>query len=154
MKKILSLVCVLALCVCAMAGCGAKDVKLTDVLEKINTTYDESNLTQLTDVNDLKTYYQIDTNDVKQFAAEINENTSEAAVEIVLVEAKDATAATNIQTKLQNRYNSIYSQYASYSAEQVAMVKSCKVTTDGNFVTMIVANDAAGMLDIFYSFIK
>lgn len=154
MKKIISVICAAALCLCLFAGCGAKEVNLTEVLDKINTDYPVSGLTKITDVNDLNSYYQIKPEDVKQFAAEINENSSDAPVEIVLVEAKDSTAAQDIYDKLSNRYNSIYNMYASYSADQIAMVKECKVTMDGNFVSMIVAENAPEMVNVFYSFIK
>lgn len=154
MKKVITLFCAAVLCVCFFSGCGAKEANLSEVMDKINSSYDVKDLTKLTDVNDLNTYYGIDVKDVKQFAAEINTDSSKAPVEIVLVEANDASAAQNINTKLSARYNSIYSQYASYSAEEVAMVKDCKVTVDGNYVTMIVADKAPEMLEIFYSNIK
>ncbi|MGN1467102.1 MAG: DUF4358 domain-containing protein [Ruminococcus sp.] len=154
MKKIISLVCAAAMCVCLFCSCGAKEVNLSEVLDKINSSCNVSGLTKINDVNDLKTYYQIEPEDVKQFAAEIDENSSDAPVEIVMVEAKDSTAAQNVSTKLTNRYNSIYNMYASYSKDQLAVVEKCQVTTDGNFVTLIVSDKAQSMLDVFYSYIK
>ncbi|MCH5300891.1 MAG: DUF4358 domain-containing protein [Ruminococcus sp.] len=154
MKKIVSILCAAIICLVAFAGCsGQTDVDLKSVLDEMNSAYDTAGLEKITDVNDLNTYYQINPDDVKQFAAEIS-SSADSPVEVVLVEAKDATAAQNVTTQLSNRYNSIYSQYASYSPDQLDMVKACKVTTDGNFVSMIVSKDAAGMLDIFYKYVK
>lgn len=156
MKKIISLICVAVICLTVFAGCGGAgaEADLSSVLKEMNTEYSVSGVEEITDVNELNAYYQINSDDVKQFAAEISSNSSDDYVEIVLVEANDSTAAQNITTQLTNRYNSIYSQYASYSADQLDMIKSCKVTTDGNFVSMIVSKDAQGMLDIFYKSVK
>ena len=126
MKKVVSLVTIFVLCLTALAGCsGSKEVDLKTVLSDINSKY-SLDLKELTDSNDLKKYYSIDTEDVKQFAAEINSD-SNSRVEIVLVEAVD---------------------------EKLPMVEACKVTQDGNYVTMIVADQGPEILETFYGYIK
>ncbi len=152
MKKVISIVSALVLCLAVFAGCGAKEVKLSEVMNKLNSEFSLS-LKALESADDLNKYYSINTADVKQFAAEIDPNNN-APVEIVLVEATNADAAGKIETALTNRYKSIYSQYSSYTPEKLSMVKDCKVTKDGNFVTMIVADKAPEMLEAFYKFIK
>lgn len=152
MKKVIALLTAVVLCLSIFAGCGAKDVKLSEIMDEINTK-NNLTLTQLSSVDDLNTYYSINASDVKQFAAELDENNN-APVEIVLVEAKDSTSADTIEKALTSRYNSIYSQYSSYSPDQLDMVKKCKVTKDGNFVTMIVASNAEDMVKLFQSKIK
>lgn len=152
MKKVISIVSAFVLCLAIFTGCGAKEVKLSEVMDKINSDFSLS-LQKLESADELKTYYSIDTADVKQFAAEIDPN-SNAPVEIVLIEAVDADAATRVESALTTRYNAIYSQYSSYTPEQIDMVKACKVTKDGNFVSMIVADKGAEMLDVFYSYVK
>lgn len=154
MKRAVSLFCIVSMIICLFCSCTTKEADLSVVLDKINSSCNLSGLTQIADVNDLNSYYGIEPDDVKQFAAEIDENSSNAPVEIVMVEAKDSTAAQNVSTKLTNRYNSIYNMYASYNKEQLAVVEKCQVTTDGNFVTLIVSDKAQSMLDIFYSYIK
>ncbi len=143
MKRFFTIVLSALIMVACFAGCGAKEADLSNVLKDINSSFSNStkNLKELKDVSDLNTYYEISEDEVKQFAAEINPDTSTAPVEIVLVEAKDSDAAESVKTKLERRYNTIYSLYSSYSAEQFDMVKDCKVTQSGNFVTMIVAED-------------
>ena len=152
MKKVISIVSVFVLCLAVFAGCGAKEVKLNEVMDKINSDFSLS-LQTLKSADELNTYYSIDTADVKQFAAEIDPNNN-APVEIVLIEAVDADAASRVETALTTRYNAIYSQYSSYTPEQLDMVKACKVTKDGNFVSMIVADKGADMLNVFYSYVK
>ena len=152
MKKVISIVSAFVLCLAIFAGCGAKEVKLSEVMDKINSDFSLS-LQTLESADELNTYYSIDTADVKQFAAEIDPNNN-APVEIVLIEAVDADAATRVESALTTRYNAIYSQYSSYTPEQLDMVKACKVTKDGNFVSMIVADKGSEMLDVFYSYVK
>ncbi|HCI60120.1 MAG TPA: hypothetical protein DE313_04835 [Ruminococcus sp.] len=152
MKKVISIVSAFVLCLAIFAGCGAKEVKLNEVMDKINSDFSLS-LQKLESADELNTYYSIDTADVKQFAAEIDPNNN-APVEIVLIEAVDADAATRVESALTTRYNAIYSQYSSYTPEQLDMVKACKVTKDGNFVSMIVADKGADMLNVFYSYVK
>ena len=152
MKKVISIVSAFVLCLAIFAGCGAKEVKLSEVMDKINSDFSLS-LQKLESADELNKYYSIDTADVKQFAAEIDPNNN-APVEIVLIEAVDADAASRVETALTTRYNAIYSQYSSYTPEQLDMVKACKVTKDGNFVSMIVADKGADMLNVFYSYVK
>lgn len=142
MKKLFAAALAAVMIVMCFAGCGAKNVELSKVLSDINSQFPDatSGLTQLKEKSELNDYYEIDDEDVKQFAAEINTDASTAAVEIVLVEAVDKDAAKDVKECLDERFASITSQYASYSAEQLNMVKKCKVTTSGNFVVMIVAD--------------
>ena len=152
MKKLISMATALVLSLAILAGCGAKEVKLNEVMDKINADFSLS-LTALESVDDLNAYYSIETADVKQFAAEIDSN-NDAPVEIILVEAVDSAAAERVETALQTRYNAIISTYSSYTPEKVSMVESCKVTKDGNFVSMIVADKGPEMLDTYYTFVK
>lgn len=152
MKKIISVATAFVLCFLLFTGCGDSSVKLNEVMDKINADFNLS-LTKLEKAEDLYTYYSIDTADVKQFAAEIDSNNN-APKEIVLVEAADAAAADRVESALTTRFNSIYSQYSSYSPDQLDMVKDCKVTKNGNFVSMIVADKASDMLNVYYEYVK
>lgn len=147
MKKIITMFFAVIVCLAVFAGCGSKDVKLDDVISDINSTYSLS-LKTIETSDDLNKYYGIEPDSVKQFAAEIDSNNN-APVEIVLVEAVDSDAAAKIETALAARYNSILSQYASYTPDKLDMVKSCEVTKDGNFVSLIVAENADAMLEDF-----
>ena len=159
MKRVISLVLVALIAVAVLAGCGSgsveagKAVDLNAVLDKINS---ENNLSleKVTEGKMLNRYYGIDENDVKQFAVEMDKSDPNAPVEIVLIEAKDATAAENINKALETKYNSVLSTYTSYTPEKVDMVKACKVTKDGNFLSLIIAENAAAMVKTFQDSIK
>ena len=152
MKRIFAVAVALVLCLSLLAGCGSKDVNLNDVMTKLNSDFSLS-LQTLSSADELNTYYSISTDDVKQFAAEID-STNDAPKEIILIEATDADAATRVEEALTNRLNSIMATYNSYSPDQVDMVKACKVTKDGNFVSLIVADKAPDMLNVYYEYVK
>lgn len=157
MKRIVSVILLAAMVLVVFTACGgSKAADLKAVLSDINSQYADTtaSLKELTDVSDLDAYYMIAADDVKQFAAEISTDTSAAPVEIVLVEANDANAAANVQTALERRYNSIVSLYTSYSPEDLAIVEACSVTVSGNYVTMIVAENYSGMMEIVNAAIK
>ena len=124
MKKVISLAVALVLCLSIFAGCGAKEVNLADLMDKMNSEY-SVDATKYETKDDMYKYYTL-----------------------------DSDAASRVETALTNRYNSIFQQNASYSAEELDMVKNCKVTKDGNFVTMIIGEKASDMLTMFNDSIK
>lgn len=152
MKKVISLVTAMVLCLTALTGCGSSNVELSKVMDEINKDFSLS-LKQLESVDDLNKYYSINTSDVKQFAAELDQN-SNAPTEIVMVEAVDSTAADNVEKALTDRYNAIVMQYNAYSRDKLSVVEACKVTKDGNFVSMIVAENGPEMLETYYEYVK
>ena len=142
MKKIFCAVLILMVITAVLGGCSGKSADLKAVMNDINTGLaDTTDLKELTDVSELQSYYFIEPEDVKQFAAEIKTDSSAAPCEIVLVEAKDDAAAENIRTALERRYNSLVNQYASYSPAFLELVKGCGVSQNGTFVTMIIAEN-------------
>ena len=155
MKKTVSLLFACIFIACALCACGGKTADLNAVLKEINTKYpSQTAMKELTDVSELKKYYSIDEADVNQFAAEITSDSSAAPVEIVLVEAKDTAAADKVKTQLDRRFDTIYSQYASYSADQLAVIEVCKVEKQGSYVTMVVSENYSGIMEIVNAAIK
>lgn len=69
--------------------------------------------------------------------------------EVVMVEAKDETAAADIQAKLESRLQGIADQAASYDPESLALAEKCKVVTDGVYVGMFFSEQYDTMVSIF-----
>ena len=181
MKRIIVLAMAAMMSVAVLAGCGggseskndadssaasaasssssssssssASSVDLNTVLNKINAENGLS-LDNIDDVKKLKRYYNIEEADVKQFAGETDKSDPNAPIEIVLVEGTDADAAGRIESALNTRYSSVLNTYTSYSPDKVDMVKACKVTKDGNFVSMIITENAEAMVKTFQDSIK
>lgn len=156
MKRFITMVLALVM-VFAFAGCNgdngsnassSANVNLTDVMDKINSDY-PSEMTAITDVAQLGTYYEIKSEDVKSFAAEIDRSGID---EVVLVETTDSDAASRVQQCLNTRYQSKLQQGASYSPEELNIIKECSVKTNGNFVSLIVSKDAQGMETVYNSY--
>lgn len=156
MKKLIGMLLLLSILPLILVGCRDRQVDLNTVLDEINTRYPDSmtDMRRLTDVSELKNYYYIHPEDVKQFAAEVRSNTVDAPVEIVIAEAVDSEAAQNIYDALERRYNSTVSQYASYSPEQLDVVQNCGVNRDGRFVILAVCDHYDGVMDVFNEYIQ
>lgn len=113
MKKVISLAVALVLCLSIFAGCGAKEVNLADLMDKMNSEY-SVDATKYETKDDMYKYYNINADDIKQFAAEVGKSDTDSKnTEVVLVEATDSDAASRVETALTNRYNSIFQQNAS-----------------------------------------
>lgn len=165
MKRIIALVLAAFMATAVFAGCGSSESKadtsssasasvdLNAVLDKINSENGLS-LEKVTEVKKVKNYYQTDEADIKQFAVEMDKSNPNAPVEIVLIEAVDADAAGRVEAALQKTYDDVLSTYTSYTPEKVNMVKACKVTKDGNFVSLIIADNAEAMVKTFQDSIK
>ena len=108
-KKVISLAIALVLCLSIFAGCGAKEVNLADLMDKMNSEY-SVDATKYETKDDMYKYYNINADDIKQFAAEVGKSDTDSEnTEVVLVEATDSDAASRVETALTNRYNSSFS---------------------------------------------
>lgn len=140
MKRIIMILTAAVLIVLLCAACsGAKSVDLKAVLNDVNASYGLTDLKQIEDTDGLNRYYQIEADDVKQFAAEIGSSSTDYN-EIVLIEAMDQTAADAIKKQLELRLRNQLSNAKSYAAEQVSMVEACKVKDSGNFVYLVIGD--------------
>lgn len=126
----------------------SSSVDLSAVLDEINSETG-LDLEKVEEASRLKRYYTIDEEDVKQFAVERDKNN-----EVVLIEAVDGSAADRIKEALQNKLDSLVNYSNSYSPEKAEQVKACKVTQDGNFVSLIVTDDPETALGIYQDSIK
>ncbi|MGN0803172.1 MAG: DUF4358 domain-containing protein [Candidatus Faecivicinus sp.] len=144
MKKLCSIL-LLAAMLLTLTACGGKETKavnvnLTDVMTKFSLGEEMMTLT----ADDLRDMYGIDAADVKQFAAAIN-STGIKCDEIILIEAAGSDAAARVKTALDNRYQAKLNETENYLPDEYAIIKTCSVTANGNFVAMIVAANAADL---------
>ena len=147
MKKLLSVLLIVTL-VFALSACGkkesAKSANLNEVLAKFSFDGEMMSL----DANDLTDLYGINSADVKQFAATVN-TTGIDCDEVVLIEAVNADAAARVKAALDARYQAKLNETENYLPDEYAIVKTCSVTTEGNYVAMIVASNAADLTKIY-----
>ena len=144
MKRILAIVVAAVLALTALTACGgAKNVDLKSLLADINNTHGLGGLTTVENTDNLKRYYMIPSEDVKQFAAEFTKAASDGYTEVVMVEAVDGDAAGRVKTQLETRLRSQLSDAKSYNAEQVSMIEACTVKEKGNYVWLVISDKQA-----------
>ena len=147
MKKLLSLL-LLAVMILTLSACGgggkqsAKSADLKAVLAKF--TFDG----EMLEMDEMLDVYGIQAADMKQFAAAVNTSGIDCD-EVVLVEAKDADAASRVKEALDKRYQAKLNETENYLPDEYAVIKTCSVVMDGNYVAMIVAPNAADLVKIY-----
>ena len=155
MKKNIAVALMTALCLCLAACSGgskpaAKNVDLKAVYDSFGIADEE--MLALTE-DDLMEYYGIESGDVKQFAGAVTLSAI-SSEEIVLIEAKDSSAAKTIKGHLDDRYASKAAQMKDYIPEQYAIIEKCSVTQSGNFVAMIISANAESYVKTYEAAIK
>ena len=151
MKRLFSAFVILTMCV-LLTACGAKEAKSADlaaVLGKFPMSGDMMSLTE----EDMLDFYGISAEDMKQFAAAVN-GTGIRCDEYVLIEAVDTDAAGRVKTALDNRYQEKLNQMDGYLPDEYAVIKACSVEQDGNYVTMIVAENAEKLTKLYQESFK
>lgn len=145
MKRILS-VFLLVLVVSALCGAALADgsVDLAAVLAEFNLGDEMMEL----DMFDLVDIYYFNAEDMKQAAAAVHTSGLNCD-EIILIEAVDADAAANVKMILDARYEAKLNETENYLPDEYAIIKQCSVIADGNYVAMIVAPNAAELVEIY-----
>lgn len=147
MKKLLSVLLIAAL-IFALAACGKKETAKSANLSEVFAKFSFDGEMLALDANDLLDLYGVNSADVKQFAAAVNTSGIDCD-EVVLVEAVNADAAARVKTALDNRYQAKLNETENYLPDEYAVIKTCSVTMDGNYVAMIVAPNAAELTKIY-----
>lgn len=149
MKQFLSALILIAM-ILTLSACGGKKeepAKSAD-LPAVLTAFNLSEDMMLLDLDDLGALYYVNSADVEQCAAAIHMSGINAD-EIILLEAVDADAAARLKKILDDRYQAKLNEMRDYIPEEYAIIESCSVTQNGNYVAMIVAPNAAELVDIY-----
>ncbi len=154
MKRFTVCLLSLLLSLCLLTACsGTYNIDLLAVFDDINTQFDISGLTVIDDIDKLNRYYMIEEDMVKQYAAEFSSESS-VFTEIILIEAVDDASATEVATLLNNHYQSRLSEAKSYNPESVKMLESCSVEQNGNYVSLIIADNADEIEAVYNSYFE
>ena len=127
-----------------LTACGGEETKsvvLSDLLSEINTQYSISNMKVLEKASDMNRYYRIAEEDIKQFAAEMSTD-SKVFTEVILVEASDSSAVSRIVSALNSHLDTQVNTAKSYSKEFLEMIESRTVHTSGNYVYLVISENA------------
>lgn len=156
MAIVLSFLMLMAFSACKKGEELSGDVTLgsmfDSVLEKSGVSADS--MTKLETKEDLENNYLIDPEDVKDFSAMVARNSTQSINEFVIIEAVDSDAAERVSSWLQIRLDGQMGLCQSYSPEFVAILEKCKVEINGNFVSMIICENATEVREHYNTFFK
>ena len=151
MKRLLYILC-LVLCGCVLCSCsGLNDVNLKDFTSEFNSEFALTDVTVISDVKELESFYNISSGDVKQFSAEYKTDSANGYTEVIMVEAVNGDAVQNIRSKLENRYMAVYTDFSQNAPDMLSIVENCNVNIDGNYVTLFISEKSADMYSFFKS---
>lgn len=126
---------------------------LAAVMDKIDSEIDLGDEMIDLSADDLESFYGISSSEYNQFAAKINMS-GVSSDEIIFVEAKDGNLASDIKTKIENRYQSKLNETENYFPQEYKKIKAGAVMQNGNYVSMIVSNDFEEIKDIYEASFK
>ncbi len=130
----------------------AESVVLTDILSEIKTKVSVSGELGF-DASSMETLYGLDPNDLSQAVGfVVMEGTFPH--EVVMVEAKDSSAADRVEEKLNNKHKGFVEQSKGYDAENYALACKCKVERNGNYISMFLSPDFETMREIYNEYVK
>ena len=156
MKRFLAITVAIIMIVCSFAACGESasgSADLKALLDNINSTYSLTGLKVLESASDLNRYYMIAEEDVKQFAAELTTAASEYN-EVIIVEAASSSAVDSVAAKLDSHLDAQINTAKSYDKDAQAMVEACKVEKSGNYVYLVIGDNAADINKMIADAIK
>ena len=162
MKKLIALIAALALIVGCLAACGGSgsgsdtasdSVDLKALLDKINNQYSLSDLKVLENASDLNRYYSVNEADVKQFAAELTTAASQYN-EVIIIETASADAVDSVKNMLAAHLDAQLNTAKSYDKDAVAMIEGCNVQTIGQFVYLVIGENASGINQMIKDYIQ
>ncbi len=151
MKKIISiiaLVAVLAAALCACGGSNSKTQPLSDIFAQIKNEYKITDMVEFEDISTLDKFYGITADDVDEFAGGIN-NSGVNQEEIVFVKAKDAEKAKAIAEKLNARLKSKLNETKNYNPEQYAIIEKSNVDIDNLYISLIISENLDGIKKMY-----
>ena len=150
MKKIIGIIALALVCTVLFCACGSKTAAkpLSDIYSDIKAQYTLTDMVEFTDASTIERFYGITADQMEEFAGGVN-NSGVNQEEIVLIKAKDADSASDIETKLSNRLESKLNETKNYNPEQYAIVEKASVNTSGLYVSLIISENRDGITKIY-----
>lgn len=138
-----------------LSACGSKPTKTVDLSTVKTKIVEDLKIDGAMDIasDKLMDLYGISQDKIKQSACFV----TMAGVfpdEVIMLEATDASAASDIEGKLNNRLSEVKNQSKSYDAENYALAQKCAVQKDGNYICLFLSAKYEQMQNIYNGFVK
>lgn len=156
MRRRITAVGILLALVLLLAACsgGVKaDKSLPEIFEEIKAGSELAEMVEFTSIDQLDRNYGITEDMVEEFAGGKGSG-DVTADEIVLIKAKNQESAEKIAEKLGQRLASKLNQNKNYNPKLAEIIEKCSVESKDLYVTMIVAEDAQKITELFNSHLK
>lgn len=152
-KNILIMLFISIICTYTIAGCGYKDVSLTELGDKVLSITDKSKFI-LGDSKALKRYYGLNSNDYEEVLIYTPSSTMEVS-ELLVIKMKDASSqADTIEKSIDSRIQKQEDNFKDYAPEQYETIQNYELSIKGNYVFFAVSKDAHDMKKEFKDYIK
>ena len=144
MKKILSLILLVAMLL-TLTACGGKEESKSVDLNALYESYGAYMPEMFVpDEDTLMTFLGIDTADCKQYVVMICADGMRTD-EVWLIEAKDADALARLTELAENRLASKADETVSYAPDQYLVVEKAQLLTNGNYLALLVSPEVDAM---------
>ena len=101
----------------------------------------------------LTNLYAIDEDEVTAFIG-VMKTDGISADEIIIIEAKDAKSAEDLEKKLRTRLDAKATEAKDYLPEEYKVIEEAEILRKDKFLTLIVATNAEELADIFKEAVK
>ena len=146
MKRMLRILVLTGLMLALICGAALADASVD--LEAVLAEFNLGDEMMLLDMYDLVDLYFFDSADMRQAAAAVHTSGLNCDM-IILIEAVDSDAAANVKATLDGIYSAKLNETKKYLPEEYAILQQCSVTVNGNYVALIVAPNAAELVEIY-----
>lgn len=136
----------------AMTACSGGETKnpaVADIVSAITEQYPmDEDMTQVTSENLISNTYGFESDEYSDLAIYLKSSGVEMD-EITIIKASDSSKVAGIKEKLENHLNNQLVSTKDYLPEQYAIIEKCSVVTKGDYVCLIISENADDMVKIF-----
>lgn len=130
-------------------GGETKNPAVADIVKAITEKYPmDEDMTQVTSENLIANTYGFESDEYSDLAIYLKSSGVEMD-EITIVKAADSSKVAGIKEKLENHLNNQLVSTKDYLPEQYAIIEKCSVVTKGDYVCLIISENAEEMVKIF-----
>lgn len=126
---------------------GSGDVPVKTIRKKIMAVTKEDGMTKGT-TQDLKKYYGLNANDYDGIMLYIPDDVM-SVNEILVVKLKDKSQAETVEKAAEKRLSTQKSSFEGYGAKQTKLINSAVLDDRGNYVILVISEDADAIYAAF-----
>lgn len=127
-------------------------VVISDIMDKVTKGVELPGMINL-NKEEMKDFYYINTDDVEDFIIKVP-MINVKATEIAIIKVKDVKNVENVKGSINKRVKDLERTWGQYLPDQYELVKNYILKSNGQYVVLIISEDAKKMEGTFDSFFK